>query len=196
MKKSERVEWRKMGIQSLYERVCVGLPGANSTSVLSSRHNVNGNQTWRSLQTSSDEHAKNKHAQRSVDVEKDRRPVGDVDRNSPRPNTRMRGPGSGKTANAALMPDDASPTLGRGNAGGWPAAESLAECLANIFNHGVRPVFPNKSDARWTVLFVCRRIGCERVGLHAFYVLADGRESQSIEAPKSAKTIPHRRFTF
>ena len=77
MKSSAKPEWRKTRIQGLYEYRAADLP-ATERGVFYSRYSLNGKRTFRSLETSSFEHAKIKHAQRGVDVEKDRRRGADL----------------------------------------------------------------------------------------------------------------------
>lgn len=77
MNTSEKRLWRHAGVQGLYEYRPAGLP-ESSRGVYYSRYSVNGKRTSRSLRTSIFEHAKIKHTQRGVDVEKDRRRGADL----------------------------------------------------------------------------------------------------------------------
>lgn len=75
--RSTKAEWRKTQLQGLYEFRPAGT-AKGTTGVYYSRYSVNGRRTFRSLGTSIFEHAKIKHAQRGVDVEKDRRRGADL----------------------------------------------------------------------------------------------------------------------
>ena len=77
MNASAKPEWRKTSIQGLYEYRPAGMP-ETVRGVFYSRYSVNGRRTFRSLETSVFEHAKIKHAQRGVVVEKDRRRGADI----------------------------------------------------------------------------------------------------------------------
>ncbi|MCX6955941.1 MAG: site-specific integrase [Verrucomicrobia bacterium] len=69
--------WRKTNLQGLYEYRPAGLPESERGTYYS-RYSLGGKRTFRSLETSVFEHARIKHAQRSVDVEKDRQRGADL----------------------------------------------------------------------------------------------------------------------
>lgn len=69
--------WRRTSIQGLYEYRRPDLPKA-ARGTYFSRFSINGNATFRSLETRNFEHAKIKHAKRMVDVEKDRQRGADL----------------------------------------------------------------------------------------------------------------------
>jgi integrase len=77
MRTSTKPEWRKTSTQGLYEYRPAGI-AETAVGTYYSRYSVNGKRTFRSLETSVFEHAKIKHAQRNVDVEKDRRRGADL----------------------------------------------------------------------------------------------------------------------
>ena len=62
--------WRSTNVQGLYQRMPSG--------IFYSRYSINGNPTFRSLGTAVFEHAKIRHAQRQVEVEKDRQRGADL----------------------------------------------------------------------------------------------------------------------
>jgi len=72
-----KAEWRKTTVQGLYEYRPAGLPETMHGRYYS-RFSVNGKRTFRSLETNVFTHAKAKHAERGVDVEKDRRRGADL----------------------------------------------------------------------------------------------------------------------
>jgi hypothetical protein len=77
MRTSTKPDWRKTRTQGLYEGWPAGI-AETAVGTYYSRYSGNGKRTFRSLETSVYEHAKIKHAQRNVDVEKDRQRGADL----------------------------------------------------------------------------------------------------------------------